>query len=480
MSTIGKPSQEPATGHPPRPDTPRPSDPQAVVNPGREVRTLVAPDTYRSTPSAEPATSALPPGRSVLLAPPLSPRAAAAAMKSGAAVGTSPGVTCGIPPSSVPTDPVVPDPEAIYDIALRDKDLPLNRLRVSFTARFVAYCEEHGVRVDIQRGLLIHPDGRREGIRPGATSATLMEDGYVADWVGYSQGAWNVPTGLLIVDRDAGSFTLSTTGPCVPHTFLSDAERTGPAPHKAPRVAFRNPWTQHGEAAWVAGYRDAATRVVSTVTAQIEGMDTPDGPCEVTIHGTYDMTVPKGKVPTLAAVQRLCATMSRNDTIPHAYIFDGCYARAHLVAAALRDKGYNVEKLFVSGDLGASNAYCADADWAFHVAPLVFVDTGNGHVEPLVIDLSFNPDGPMRPDDWVRRFIQGSEVKLQFCHARQVYPPGQHATGVTSFNPSFAAGLAHCKEVLKPYRAALEQLKARNTAAAIPGGSVPPRSHRQT
>ncbi|MER6992721.1 toxin glutamine deamidase domain-containing protein [Saccharopolyspora hirsuta] len=86
-------------------------------------------------------------------------------------------------------------------------------------------------------------------------------------------------------------------------------------------------------------------------------------------------------------------------TMPTGHPEDGCYIRAHLWASKLQDWGVDVRKVFMTnGQHGlstiSSNAYGATADhprpisWAYHVAPLVSVDMGNG--DPPV-EMVFDP-----------------------------------------------------------------------------------------
>ncbi|MDR2415543.1 MAG: hypothetical protein LBD75_02815 [Candidatus Peribacteria bacterium] len=73
----------------------------------------------------------------------------------------------------------------------------------------------------------------------------------------------------------------------------------------------------------------------------------------------------------------LAAPVASNYCIPFRYATDGCFARAHYMRKILSDYGYNCWKIFSFGDLQATSlatGCCAEWDW--HVAVIVNVDTG--------------------------------------------------------------------------------------------------------
>ena len=106
--------------------------------------------------------------------------------------------------------------------------------------------------------------------------------------------------------------------------------------------------------------------------------------------------------------------------IPFGYITDGCYARAHMMDESFRQHGINHAKMFVRGDLAARNEHM-DARWWYHVAPLVFVDDGQGNPEAKIIDPGFSSK-PMDPSEWVKAMNQGPTIKVDLVDAEQYYP----------------------------------------------------------
>ena len=84
--------------------------------------------------------------------------------------------------------------------------------------------------------------------------------------------------------------------------------------------------------------------------------------------------------------------------IPFGYPVDGCYARAHLMAAQFKKAGFESEKIFaearktrlvVPSDLAADVAVDAapTVEWGYHVAPVITLDTGDRFViDPSLFD----------------------------------------------------------------------------------------------
>jgi hypothetical protein len=60
----------------------------------------------------------------------------------------------------------------------------------------------------------------------------------------------------------------------------------------------------------------------------------------------------------------------KESSIPCNYIGDGCYARAHKVKQVLEENKVGCYKIFIYGDLSASNGTCC-TEWRYHVAVLV-------------------------------------------------------------------------------------------------------------
>jgi hypothetical protein len=134
----------------------------------------------------------------------------------------------------------------------------------------------------------------------------------------------------------------------------------------------------------------------------------------------FDLSRPKGTIPELSVVEELCRTQAADPRLVLDYLATGCTARAHLFAKELRDRGLNVEKMFVCGNLGAEN-HLGKVSWKFHVAPLVFVRAPSGEVVPRVVDLSLASE-PLHPVEWIKKFNQGDPVVIELAHRKQPSP----------------------------------------------------------
>lgn len=92
------------------------------------------------------------------------------------------------------------------------------------------------------------------------------------------------------------------------------------------------------------------------------------------------------------------------------YKYDGCYARAHLMARMFEAEGVRTDKVWIKGDLYVPET---DIRWNFHVAPIVYVDDGKGGNKKMVIDPSLF-DKPVTVEEWDQRMskntVKGSVV----------------------------------------------------------------------
>lgn len=78
------------------------------------------------------------------------------------------------------------------------------------------------------------------------------------------------------------------------------------------------------------------------------------------------------------------------------YKYDGCYARAHLMARRFEEEGVRVDKVWIKGDLYVPGT---DIRWNFHVAPIVYVEDDKGGFQKMVIDPSLF-DKPVTVEEW--------------------------------------------------------------------------------
>lgn len=127
-----------------------------------------------------------------------------------------------------------------------------------------------------------------------------------------------------------------------------------------------------------------------------------------------------GRLATAEELGLMIESLKEESKIPFGYITDGCYARAHLMDESFRQHGINYAKMFVRGDLAAKNDHM-EARWWYHVAPLVFMDDGQGNPVAKIIDPGFS-DKPLDPDDWVKAMNQGPSIQVDLVDPEQYYP----------------------------------------------------------
>lgn len=145
-----------------------------------------------------------------------------------------------------------------------------------------------------------------------------------------------------------------------------------------------------------------------------------------------------GRLATMGELKEMMAALYDESNIPYGYITDGCYARAHMMDESFRQHGINNAKMFCRGDLEAKNDLMT-ARWWYHVAPLVFVDGGDGKPIPKIIDPGFSRE-PMDPEQWVKAMNKGPNVEIDLVSAEQYYPRDGSADSNFSKSLSPAVG----------------------------------------
>jgi hypothetical protein len=144
---------------------------------------------------------------------------------------------------------------------------------------------------------------------------------------------------------------------------------------------------------------------------------------ELTLHEGFDVSVPKGRIPSEKELEAICQEGRTDARIQFDLIENGCAERAHLFAQKLRVAQINVEKVFVEpGHEGCLGPAKDPGAWQYHVGVLVFVRTPAGKVEPRVVDLALDPK-PQTFASWFKRFNHGSELWVELQHRRQFRRP---------------------------------------------------------
>ncbi len=100
---------------------------------------------------------------------------------------------------------------------------------------------------------------------------------------------------------------------------------------------------------------------------------------------------------SITEVQELFKKAQAMADIPFGYKYDGCYARAHLMARRFEAEGIPTQKVWIKGDLYVPGT---DISWNYHVAPVIDVKEQDGAIRKYVIDPSLN-DKAIPIDDWV-------------------------------------------------------------------------------
>ena len=122
--------------------------------------------------------------------------------------------------------------------------------------------------------------------------------------------------------------------------------------------------------------------------------------------------------------------------LPFAYVEDGCYARAHLMARRFEEMGYKVEKAWVRGKIGAPGL---DGFWDYHVAPAFDIKEADGRIVKYVIDPSLmNKAVPL--DEWTGKMsfeLKGPVVKTTYPFPSNTANFQRTTVAISSSDPYF-------------------------------------------
>jgi hypothetical protein len=132
-----------------------------------------------------------------------------------------------------------------------------------------------------------------------------------------------------------------------------------------------------------------------------------------------------GRIPGYEELRSICEGYANDPNMVNGYIWDGCYARAHVMAKDLMDRGINVSKAFIFGSgeytLHSQNSWIA-VNWGYHVAPLVFAhDPYTNEIEPFILDPGLAPR-PLRPAEWID-CLGDKKARIELMRVAQYQPP---------------------------------------------------------
>lgn len=186
------------------------------------------------------------------------------------------------------------------------------------------------------------------------------------------------------------------------------------------------------------------------------------GPELVHIQNHQDLSKLNGRIPTKSELDSEFAKLAANPEIPFEYIYDGCYARAHLMCETMMADNINNGKIFCMVDdpynkenrLEAENKYM-HAKWWYHVAPVVFAENDTTHqVEAYVMDPSMNKS-PMKADEWIHAmWNEKDKIHVDFTRNPQFGPA---ETG--EVNKTFEESIPPSHEVCAEYSKELAKIK---------------------
>ena len=178
------------------------------------------------------------------------------------------------------------------------------------------------------------------------------------------------------------------------------------------------------------------------------------------IQNQQDVSKLNGRIPTIAELNDEFKKLASDKTIPFEYIVDGCYARAHLMCEQMMEDGINCGKMFTmiedlnGGMLTAQNKFM-NAEWWYHVAPLVFAeDPKTKEVQGFIMDPSM-ADHPMKAEEWIDKMWDNKiNIKVDITRAPQYGPVESDGE-----NNTFEESLNDSKAVLKDYSKTLAKIK---------------------
>jgi hypothetical protein len=114
-----------------------------------------------------------------------------------------------------------------------------------------------------------------------------------------------------------------------------------------------------------------------------------------------------------------------SEQIPFDYAPEGCFARATAMARIAEKKNIIMAKVFAEGRLIArtGDKKFDPVEWSWHVAPMLYVDSGNGPVLTVFDPTLF--DRPVPLDQW----LQSMESEAQFLWLKRKGKVARHYFG---------------------------------------------------
>lgn len=180
-------------------------------------------------------------------------------------------------------------------------------------------------------------------------------------------------------------------------------------------------------------------------------------------RGTTTAEVRPVVTPEQAAA--LFTWLARQKDIAFDYPWDGCYARAHLMARRLRARGYEPGKVWAFANHDNLHVFTDPkhaVEWKYHVAPTLRVRIPNGTIQVMVLDPSMF-SWPVHISEWSaaqKKYTRSHPyITLTRIGQAPILPNGERAPGSgywpTSDPPE---GLdAHALKTMKHYLARVKR-----------------------
>lgn len=124
---------------------------------------------------------------------------------------------------------------------------------------------------------------------------------------------------------------------------------------------------------------------------------------------------------SLSRAKDIFKQLADNEDLPHRYLMDGCYARAHAMGLLMEDAGLISAKAYVEGDLKLKDEDFGELRWSYHVAPMLMVKTKEGNI-PYVFDPALFK-GPVPFTEWKALLLKNpkSQYSGEFFTSRFIY-----------------------------------------------------------
>ena len=126
--------------------------------------------------------------------------------------------------------------------------------------------------------------------------------------------------------------------------------------------------------------------------------------------------------------------LAANEDVPHRFIMEGCFARAHIMGKQLDEMGLTPAKAYVEGDLSMDGGEFGPLRWQYHVAPMIIVKTKSGNV-PYVFDPALFKK-PVPFSEWKALLLKNSKSKFsgEYFTSRFIYNPDTRHDQLTSYD----------------------------------------------